>query len=115
MQREKLTIGMISDGYMAPINFFASASQGGRVLCRLLLMYEEGLLTTWMKLVFTFIAIFIGVFTGAKNSSLLYAKAGLCESYCAWAISRPKVVRRFGTPISTGWLAHMARMHARCP
>ena len=59
-------------------------------------MHEEGLLTTWMKIVFTFMAIFLGVFTGAKNSSLLYAKAGLCESFCSWAISRPKVVSRFG-------------------
>jgi hypothetical protein len=35
-----MTIGMLSPGYMAPINWFASASQGGRVMGRLLLMYE---------------------------------------------------------------------------
>ena len=94
--RDKLVIGMLAPGYMAPINWFASASQGGRVLCRLMLMYEEGLLSLWMKLVFTCLYIFLGVFTGPQNSCLLYAKAGLLESCSAWAISRPKVVRRFG-------------------
>ena len=51
---------MLSPGYMAPLNFFASAGQGGRVMGRLLLMYEEKLLSFWMKFTFTVMAIFIG-------------------------------------------------------
>jgi hypothetical protein len=94
--RQEMYIGMIGDRYMSPINFFASASQGGRVMGRLLLMFEEGLLSWWMRAVFTMMAIFLGTCTGPSNSSLIYAKCGLLESYCAWALSRPKVVRRFG-------------------
>lgn len=94
--RQTMIIGMISDRYMSPLNFFASAAQGGRVMGRLLLMHEEGLLSWWMQVVFILMAIFLGKFTGANNSALLYAKSGFCESWCAWAISRRKVVRRFG-------------------
>ena len=91
-----MTLGMLSEkpGYMAPLNFFSSASQGGRVMGRLLLMHEEGLISTWMKFTITAIYIFIGLFP--QNSAMLYAKVGLLESWCAWAISRPAVVARFG-------------------
>ena len=63
---------------------------------RLLLMFEEGLLSFWMRAVFTMMVMFIGTCTGPANSALVYAKCGLLESYCAWVLSRPKVVRRFG-------------------
>lgn len=104
--RQKMVIGMLSPGYMAPLNFFASAGQGGRVMARLLLMFEEGLLTFWLQFVFTIMAIFIGMATGPNNSALLYAKCGLCESWCAWAISRPHVVKRFGW----GYMSSMGDM-----
>lgn len=104
--RQDMVIGMLSPGYMAPLNFFASAGQGGRVMGRLLLMYEEKLLSFWMKFTFTLMAIFIGMATGGANSALLYAKCGLCESWCAWAISRRKVVRRFGW----GYMSSMGDM-----
>jgi len=94
--RQKMTIGMLSPGYMAPINWFASASQGGRVMGRLLLMYEEKLLSFWIQFIFNLMVLFLGTCTGPNNSALLYAKCGMLESWSAWAISRPKVARRFG-------------------
>jgi len=94
--RQNLVCGMLADRYMAPLNFFASASQGGRVMGRLLLMQEEGLLSFWMQFVFIVMAIFLGKYSGPGNSAVLYAKSGMCESWCAWALSRRKVVRRFG-------------------
>ena len=69
--RQEMYIGMIGDRYMSPINFFASASQGGRVMGRLLLMFEEGLLSWWMRAVFTMMAIFLGTCTGPPNSSVI--------------------------------------------
>ena len=96
--RQSMTIGMLSPGYMAPINMMSSASQGGRFCARLLLMFEEDLLSFWHKFTFTLMVIFMEVFCGAPNSVLTYTRAGLCESWLSWAISRPKVVARFGWP-----------------
>lgn len=103
-KRGRMTLGMLEPGLFYPINWWGSASQGGRIMGRFLMMYEDGFFTgtpEGKKLQFKFYLFqaFINKYSGPFNTALLYARSALMESFGYMVISS---TTKYGRPYMSG-------------
>ena len=96
-------MGMMSPGLFYPINWWGSASQGGRIMGRYLMMYEDGHFATkagkWLQFKFYLLQAFLNTYSGPFNTALLYTRSALMESFAYYVIS---TTTKYGRPYASG-------------
>ena len=97
-KRGKMCMGMLSPGLFYPINWWGSASQGGRIMGRFLMMYEDGLLDKWIQFKFILLQKFLDKYSGPFNTALLYTRSALMESFAYYVIS---TTTKYGRPYAS--------------
>ena len=80
-------MGMLSPGLFYPINWWGSASQGGRIMGRFLMMYEDGDLTARLQMKFILLQKFLDKYSGPFNTALLYTRSALMESFAYYVLT----------------------------
>ena len=102
-KRGTMCMGMMSPGLFYPINWWGSASQGGRIMGRYLMMYEDGHFATkagkWLQFKFYLLQAFLNTYSGPFNTALLYTRSALMESFAYYVIS---TTTKYGRPYASG-------------
>jgi len=106
-KRGRMCMGMMEPHLFYPINWWGSASQGGRIMARFWMMYEDGFFTGTkegksLQFKFYLFQAFINKYSGPFNTALLYARSALMESFAYMVISQEKAVAKYGRPYMSG-------------
>jgi len=98
-KRGKMCMGMLQPGLFYPINWWGSASQGGRIMGRFLMMYEDGLLSGRIQFKFILLQKFLDKYSGPFNTALLYTRSALMESFAYYVLT---TTNKYGRPYRSG-------------